>query len=329
MIKDFEKKYGVDIRLSTFNDADEALTKIASGEPRLRPLLPELRLARASWSRPTCCGRSTTTTSTNTVEPVAPASATPGTTRARATPIPYTVYSTGIGWRTDMSPTSTWRRRQPLRRLLGHRSTRATSRSSTTGTRRWRWCCCATVSTTSTPPIAEDIAMVREQLLELRDTMRPQGDDPHVHRHARRSVRPVPDVVRGRDQHARTTCRRASRADVLRYWFPAGRARRGRQRPGRLPRARATNPVAAHFFMNDLLDEKIAGQNFGFTGYQPPLTAVHPRARSSRRGTCRRTSQHGGRRAERLRHRRPAARSCPLAADAAYHQIWQEFKAGG
>ena len=30
MIKDFEAQYGVDIHLSTFNDTDEALTKIAS-----------------------------------------------------------------------------------------------------------------------------------------------------------------------------------------------------------------------------------------------------------------------------------------------------------
>src|SRR3954466_634676 len=32
VLKDFEAKYGVDIRLSTFNDADEALTKVASKE---------------------------------------------------------------------------------------------------------------------------------------------------------------------------------------------------------------------------------------------------------------------------------------------------------
>src|SRR5262245_744236 len=31
MMKDFEAEWGVDIHLSTFNDADEALTKIASG----------------------------------------------------------------------------------------------------------------------------------------------------------------------------------------------------------------------------------------------------------------------------------------------------------
>ena len=53
VLKNFEKKYGVDIRLSTFNDADEALTKIASGNLELRPLLPELRLARpAGRGRP-------------------------------------------------------------------------------------------------------------------------------------------------------------------------------------------------------------------------------------------------------------------------------------
>ena len=45
VVKAFEKKYGVDVkvRVSTFNDTDEAITKIRAGKSGVRHLLPELR----------------------------------------------------------------------------------------------------------------------------------------------------------------------------------------------------------------------------------------------------------------------------------------------
>ena len=56
VLKDFEEQYDVDIRLSTFNDADEALTKIASEEPRFDLYFPSYdslgRLVQADLLRP-------------------------------------------------------------------------------------------------------------------------------------------------------------------------------------------------------------------------------------------------------------------------------------
>jgi len=40
--------------------------------------------------------------------------------------------------------------------------------------------------------------------------------------------------------------------------------------------ANAENPVLAHMFLNYLLDEKVALKNFGWLGYQPPLTGIVP-----------------------------------------------------
>ena len=40
--------------------------------------------------------------------------------------------------------------------------------------------------------------------------------------------------------------------------------------------AQGQNPIAAHVFMNELLNPKAAGQNFGYTGYQPPLNQFTP-----------------------------------------------------
>ena len=64
----------------------------------------------------------------------------------------------------------------------------------------------------------------------------PAGDDRPVHRHPRGQVRAEPDVVGRRDQHAVLPAGgHVGRHPAL--LVPRGRARRGRQRPGRLPRA--------------------------------------------------------------------------------------------
>ena len=114
--------------------------------------------------------------------------------------------------------------------------------------------------------------------------------------------------------------------DILRYWFPPdGRGEVDNDLVVCL--AQGDNPVAAHFFINEILDPDVARQNFGFTGYQPPLEQFTPD-----------TLVREGYLPENLATAivRPAdfERGVPLlqlpaAADAAYHQIWQEFKAGG
>ena len=93
-----------------------------------------------------------------------------------------------------------------------------------------------------------------------------------------------------------------------------------------VPRA-GKNPVLAHLFLEHMLDEKNALENFGYIGYQPPqnaldtdeagrgrLPAREPRHRGRPRGVVRR----GYRLLE-----------LPAATDAAWHQVWQQFKAGG
>ena len=43
----------------------------------------------------------------------------------------------------------------------------------------------------------------------------------------------------------------------------------------RIRTATATKPVIAHRFLNYLLDNKVAYDNFaGYVGYQPPITAI-------------------------------------------------------
>jgi spermidine/putrescine transport system substrate-binding protein len=64
--------------------------------------------------------------------------------------------------------------------------------------------------------------------------------------------------------------------ETLKYWFPEdGRGAIGNDTLGVLRSAK--NPVLAHHFLNFMLDEQNAYDNFvQFVGYQPPLVGIHP-----------------------------------------------------
>ncbi|GAA1029988.1 spermidine/putrescine ABC transporter substrate-binding protein [Virgisporangium ochraceum] len=64
-------------------------------------------------------------------------------------------------------------------------------------------------------------------------------------------------------------------ADVLAYWFPTDRKGPVGTDTIAIPRS-AEKPVLAHLFLNHMIDNDIALENFGFTGYQPALSVVTP-----------------------------------------------------
>ena len=148
VLKNFEKKYDIDIRLSTFNDADEALTKIASGNLEFDLYFPSYdslgRLVTADLLRP--LNQDYMSNSGNLWSGFRDPWYDLGGLYTR----PYTIYSTGIGWRTDRVPEEIGRATTPTT-SSGTPSTPATSRSSTTGTPRSAWCCSATASTSTAP----------------------------------------------------------------------------------------------------------------------------------------------------------------------------------
>jgi spermidine/putrescine transport system substrate-binding protein len=64
-------------------------------------------------------------------------------------------------------------------------------------------------------------------------------------------------------------------ADVLGYWYPADRKGAVGTDMMAIPRT-AQKPVLAHMFLNHLLDNDNALSNFEYTGYQPALSIVTP-----------------------------------------------------
>jgi spermidine/putrescine transport system substrate-binding protein len=113
--------------------------------------------------------------------------------------------------------------------------------------------------------------------------------------------------------------------DVLAYWFPPdGKGMVDNDLMVLL--SQGQNPVLAHLFVNFMLDTKNALKNFGYVGYQPPQTSLSPEQSVSdgyvpanlTTAVVRREWFGTGYRLLEL----------PPEADAEWHQVWQRFKAG-
>jgi spermidine/putrescine transport system substrate-binding protein len=170
-----------------------------------------------------------------------------------------------------------------------------------------------------------DLAMVRKQILELRSTMRPKV-----------TISMYTDMPAGQYGLAQFWSGDAINMpyylpknvspDVLRYWFPSdGKGEVDNDLVVCL--AQGQNPVAAHFFMNALLDNDIAKQNFGYTGYQPPLKKFTPDSLVAQ-GYVPKNLASAVVREEDFKIGFPLLQ-LPPDSDTAWHQVWQEFKAGG
>ena len=151
MIKSFEKRYGVEVELSTFSTIDEAVAKIASGavgfdvfvptQPYISMLVSGRILQPLNLSYIPNLHRN-----------VWPSLVDPWYDRGSRYTVPYTVYTTGIAWRNDFLPDYDPSKLRTPTRASGRRPTSpAGSGSSTTSAKGWRWACSATASPTSTP----------------------------------------------------------------------------------------------------------------------------------------------------------------------------------
>ena len=322
VLKNFEEKYGVEIRLSTFNDADEALTKIASKDLKFDLYFPSYdslgRLVQADLLRP--LNHEYLPNADNLWSNLRD----PWYDRGAQYTVPYTIYSTGIGWRTDLVSTDIPALDNPYdvlwdRQYAGNMAVLDDWHTAIAMVLLRN----GQLNINSTDP--KDIAMVRKQLLDLRATMKPRVTI-SMYTELPAGQYGLCQIWSGDAINLPYYLPKKTSTDILRYWFPPdGRGEVDNDLVVCL--GQGENPVAAHFFINELLDPEVAGRNFGFTGYQPPLNQFTPD-----------TLVADGYVPENLATaivRKPdfdtgiPLLQLPPAADAAYHQIWQEFKAGG
>ncbi|MFN8196002.1 MAG: spermidine/putrescine ABC transporter substrate-binding protein [Nocardioidaceae bacterium] len=271
VIKDFEKQTGVSVELSTFNDTEEALSKIASGSLKYDLYYPSYdqigKLVTAGLARPlnqdylpniaNCWDQFTD----------------PWYDKGWHYSVPYTTYTTGVGWRTDQVPADIAGLDNPYDSLWDPHY-----RGKTAVIDDWHTAMAMVLLRDGSHEINSekdaDIEKIRTGLQDLT-----QATDPKV---TVNMYNDLPAGQLGLSQmwsgdivNAVYYLPKGGDPGILRYWFPQdGKGQVDNDLMMVL--RQGDNPVAAHAFMDYLLDKDVAIANFGYTGYQPPQKSINP-----------------------------------------------------
>ncbi len=320
VVKDFEKEYDVEVSVSTFNDTDEALTKIASGSVAYDIYFPSYdqigKMVSADLIRPL------TQEYIPNITALWPQYQDPWYDLGWRYSVPYTTYTTGIGWRADRVDVDVAALPNPYDVFWD-----PANKGNCAVIDDWH----TTMSmvllrngildpNTSDP---DELAILREDLFAMQ-----KASDPKV------TIQMYNDLPGGQYGlammwsgdiiNAQYYLPNGVSPEVLRYWFPAdGKGMVDNDLMVLL--GGGENPVAAHHFINYLLDPDVAARNFGWTGYQPPQRSIDPALLVSD-GYVTSALETA---AVRQRDFDTGLRLLELdpANDAKWHQIWQEYKA--
>jgi spermidine/putrescine transport system substrate-binding protein len=324
-IKSFEKKYAqykVKVTVSTFNTTDEALTKIRAGDVPYDMYFPSYdqisKMVTAKLIRPLT--HSLIPNITNVWE----AFQNPWYDGSWRYTVPYTVYTTGIGWRTDQVKDDVAGMTNPYEVFWDSKY-----KGKIAVIDDWHTAMAlallrqgiTNINTTD----AKQIASIGTQLTEMFNSDKPKVTIT-MYNDLPAGQLGICQMWSGDVVNALSYLPKGTSPNVLRYWFPSdGKGMVDNDLMVCL--AGGKNPVMAQMFMNHMLDSKTAAGNFSYIGYQPPQRNIVPEKLVSdgflpsnlASATVLESYFNVGYRLLEL----------PPAADLAWHQIWQTFKAGG
>lgn len=270
-VESFQKKYGPRVEISTFNSTDDALEKIRHGGADFDIYTPSYdqigRLVTGGLLRP--LNHSYIPNISN----VWPAFRNPWYDGGWRYSVPYTVYSTGIGWRTDQIPADIGALPNPYEALWDPEY-----RDQTAIIDDWHTAMSMVLLklgirdvNTSSP---EDLDRVAEALNQMRENTAPAITVTMFN--------DLPAGLIGLSQmwsddiiSAKNFLPEDVNPDILRYWFPADG--KGLVDNDMLVTLRGgKNPVAAQLFMNHMLDPQVAKTNFAAVGSLSPQVSLSP-----------------------------------------------------
>ena len=270
--RDFAKEFGVEVEETYFSTQDESIAKISSGavdydvyfpspdrlgrlvvgkvlQPLNHDYLPNLGNAWASVQDPWYDKGSQYT-------------------------VPYTTWSTGIGYRVDEVAKTPLDYANPYD-IYWDEANRGKTYLLDDGRDAPAHMLLKNEVMDINSEKSEDVELFKTELLSLIDAVnvKVSTDDYTNLPEGRASVH---QMWSGSAISAQWYLPEGVGVESLGYWFPTdGRGTVGIDNIV-IPRA-ARNPVLAHHFLNYLLDEKHAYDNFvNYVGYQPPLTSLDP-----------------------------------------------------
>jgi len=267
-VKTFEQQYGCKVEISTFNDGDEAITKLRSGvdfDIYNANYTEMSRLVTGGLVRP--LNHSYIPNITN----VWPTFTNPWYDQGWQFTVPYTIYTTGMGWRTDQVPADIGAMKNPYESLWDPAYKNKTAIIDDWHTAMAMVLLKQGITDVNTSSAA-DLKMVGEQLTALVAATSPKV-----------TITMYSDMPAGQIGlcqmwsgdiiNAQSYLPEGVGTDILRYWFPADG--KGLVDNDMLVTLRGgKNPVLAHLFLNHMLDPAVAKENFSAIGYQPPQNSI-------------------------------------------------------
>jgi spermidine/putrescine transport system substrate-binding protein len=324
VVKDFEKKYAkydVNVTVSTFNDTDEAITKIRTGAVPYDIYFPSYdqisRMVAGGLIRPL------NHSYISNIGNLWPAFQNPWYDQQWRYSVPYSVYTTGIGWRSDKVSTDIPALPNPYDTLWDQKYAGQTAVIDDWHT-AMAMCLLRAGRTDINTASTDDLKILQQQLDELAAKSRPKvtitmyNDLPGGQ--LAQCQMWSGDVV-----NAQYYLPKGTSVDVLRYWFPPdGKGMVDNDLMVIL--AGGKNPVLAHLFIQHMLDTKVSLRNFGYIGYQPPQRSLDTDA-LVQQGFVPKNLKEAVVKEE---YFDVGYRLLELTADndAAWHQLWLAFKAG-
>lgn len=322
VIKSFEDRYKTTVQVSTFNDTDEAITKIRAGSVDYDIFFPSYdqigKLVNGSLLRPL------NHSYIPNIKNVWPVFTNPFYDQQWRYTTPYTVYTTGIGWNNTAVPADIGALKNPYESLWDPAYKNKTAVIDDWHTAMSMVLLKQGITDVNTSS-AENLKMVGEQLTALVEATSPKV-----------TITMYTDVPTGQIGlsqmwsgdiiNAQNYLPEGVKADVLRYWFP--RDGKGLVDNDLMVLLRGgKNPVLSHLFVNHMLETESAKQNFKQIGYQPPQVSMNPDslvadgfvAENIKTAIVRPEYFDTGYRLLEL----------DPANDAAWHNVWRAFKAGG
>lgn len=270
-IKSFEDKFGVKIRVSTFNNTDEMLTKIQAGKGDYDICTPSYdqigQMVVGGLLRPL------NHTYIPNIKNLWPVFTNPWYDREWRYSVPYVVYTTGIGWRADQISADIGSLPNPYGALWDPAYNRETAVIDD-----WHTAMAMvllklgiTDVNTSSP---DDLRQVAEALKEIK-----------ANTSVAITATPYSDLTEGQISLAqmwsgdiilaKDFLPAGASPGILRYWFPAdGRGLVDNDLMMVLRGGKC--PVLAHLFVNHMLQQDVAKETFTATGYQSPQVSIDP-----------------------------------------------------
>jgi spermidine/putrescine transport system substrate-binding protein len=270
-VKSFEDAYGANVWVSTFNDTEEALSKIKAGNVDYDIYTPSYdqigRLVTGGFMRPL------NHSYIPNIENLWPIFSDPWYDREWRYSVPYTVYSTGIGWRTDLISADIGALENPYAALWDpafKNETAVIDDYRTVMAMVLLKLGMTDVNTSS----ADDLKRVSDSLADMKTKTSPAVSG-SVDSDLSAGQIGLAQMWSGSILSAKDSLPTGVNADILRYWFPA--SGRGLVDNDLMVAMRGgRSPVLAHLFLNHMLDPAVAKENFSAIGYQPPQVSIRP-----------------------------------------------------